>query len=549
VLARDVLLDVLRSEGVRHIFGNPGSTELPLIDALAGANDLDYVLALQEASAVAMADGYAQITGRPAFLNLHTSAGLGNAIGNLTNAGVVGTPLVVTAGQQDERHIAADPMLSGDLVGLARPVSKWAHELRTADELAVYVRRAFHDAASPPAGPVFLALPMNLLEEEFRGPLPSRTSIERGIVPAALPELAHLLAEVPVGELAIVVGDEVSAAGGGGVEDVVALADALGAPVFGSPLHSTGLFVGRHPLWAGQLPLSAAQVNSTLQPFRRVLLLGGQPFMAYPYTPAEALPAGTELLHVSPDPRWLGRYYAARLALIGDPAATAAALVPLLADRVDGTAVAKARAEATARRGDDEAALEAKALARYGPTPVHPMAAVHAALRAMPADAIVVDEAITNGGYVHGFHHGLAPGRYLRCRGGGLGWGMPAAVGAALADPGRPVICVVGDGAALYSVQSLWTAARLRMPVVFVVVNNRQYLILKRNLEGMRATSVAEQRFVAMDLDDPPVDYVELAAGFGVDGTLVKHADDITDAVRSAVERGGPHLVEVPITG
>jgi len=506
------------------------------------------VLALQEASAVAMADGYAQITGRPAFLNLHTSAGLGNAIGNLTNAGVIGTPLVVTAGQQDERHLAADPMLSGDLVGLARPVAKWAHELRTADELAVYVRRAFHDAANPPAGPVFLALPMNLLEEEFHGPLPARTPIERGAVPSALPDLVKLLAEVMVGELAIVVGDEVTAGGGAGVADVVALADVLGAPVFGSPLHSTGLFLARHPLWAGPLPLTAAQVNTTLQPFRRVLLLGGQPFMAYPYTAAEALPAGTELLHVSSDARWLGRYHAARLALLGDPAATAAALVPLLAAHMDAGAVTAAKTAAAAKRAQDEADVEAKVRARYGAAPVHPMVAAHATLAALPADAVVVDEAITTGVYVQGFHHDLAPGRYLRCRGGGLGWGMPAAVGAALAAPGQPVVCVVGDGAALYSVQSLWTAARWRLPVVFVVVNNRQYLILKRNLEGMRATSVTEQRFVAMDLDDPPVDYVALAAGFGVAGTRVDHADEITQAVRAAIERGGPHVVEVPIT-
>ncbi|MEJ7582823.1 MAG: thiamine pyrophosphate-binding protein [Acidimicrobiales bacterium] len=128
---RDVVLEVLRSEGVSHLFGNPGSTELPLMDALVGADDLHYVLGLQEATVVAVADGYAQATGRPAFLNLHTSAGLGNAIGNLTNAKANGTPLVVTAGQQDERHLAADPLLSGDLVGLARSVSKWAHEVRT----------------------------------------------------------------------------------------------------------------------------------------------------------------------------------------------------------------------------------------------------------------------------------------------------------------------------------------------------------------------------------------------------------------------------------
>jgi benzoylformate decarboxylase len=547
MLAREVLLDVLRSEGVRHIFGNPGSTELPLIDALAGAEDIGYVLALQEASAVAMADGYAQITHRPAFLNLHTSAGLGNAIGNLTNARVIGTPLVVTAGQQDERHIAADPLLSGDLVGLARPVAKWVHELRTADELAIYMRRAFHDAASAPTGPVFLALPMNLLEDEFHGLVPPPTRIERASVAPALEELATLLGETPIGQLAIVVGDEVNA--GDGVSEVVALAELLGAPVFGSPLHATGVFLGRHALWRGQLPMSASQMASVLAPFRRVLLLGGQPFMVYPYTAAEPLPDGTELLHVSPDPAWLGRYHPARLAVVGDPAATCAALVPRLEARVDPSAVARALAVAHERRTRQNEELEDRARTAYGPAPIDPLAAAHAVLSATPEEAIVVDEAITTGVHVHALHRNMAPGRYLRCRGGGLGWGMPAAVGAALAAGGPPAICVVGDGSALYSPQALWTAAHLDLPVVFVVVNNRKYLILKRNLQAMAGTSVATGRFVAMDLDRPPADFVALAGAFGVGASRIDHAADIGDALRGAIDQGGPHLIEVPITG
>nr|MDQ3294002.1 thiamine pyrophosphate-binding protein [Actinomycetota bacterium] len=164
VTGREVLLEVLRTEGVTHVFGNPGSTELPFVDALAAADDIHYVLALQEATAVGMADGYALATRRPAFLNLHTSAGLGNAIGNLTNARANGTPLVVTAGQQDERHLADDPLLSGPLTELAAPTAKWAHEVRSLGELGTMLRRAFADAAKAPAGPTFLSLRMDILE-------------------------------------------------------------------------------------------------------------------------------------------------------------------------------------------------------------------------------------------------------------------------------------------------------------------------------------------------------------------------------------------------
>src|SRR6476646_1830147 len=208
--ARDALLEVLRTEGVRHLFGNPGSTELPLIDALAGADDLQYVLALQEASVVGMAEGYAMATGVPSFVNLHTSAGLGNAIGALTNAQANHTPIVVTAGQQDYRHIVTDPLLAGDLTGLARSVSKWVHEVRTAGELGTILRRAFHDAASAPEGPVFVSLPMDLLDGESESEAPPASRIHRGAIAASLAELAQLLTDPPIGKVAIVVGDEVA---------------------------------------------------------------------------------------------------------------------------------------------------------------------------------------------------------------------------------------------------------------------------------------------------------------------------------------------------
>src|SRR5205823_6382747 len=202
--------------------------------------DIHYVLALQEAAAVGMADGYAQVTERPAFLNLHTSAGLGNAIGNLTNAQANGTPLVVTAGQQDRRHIVADPLLAGDLVGLARPVAKWAHEVRTVGELGTILRRAFHDAASHPAGPVFVSIPMDILDEEAGEPAPPPSVIERRAVAGGLTELADLLAGTDRDRLAIVAGDEVPAAGA--TDALVAVAEALGVRVHGSPLHSTTVF-------------------------------------------------------------------------------------------------------------------------------------------------------------------------------------------------------------------------------------------------------------------------------------------------------------------
>ncbi|MEA3215836.1 MAG: benzoylformate decarboxylase [Acidimicrobiia bacterium] len=541
----DVLLDVLRSEGVSHLFGNPGSTELPLMDALADAGDLDYVLALQEATAVAAAEGYARVTGRPAFLNLHTSAGLGNAIGNLTNAQANRTPLVVTAGQQDYRHIVNDPLLSGDLVGIARSVSKWAHEVRTVDEIGTIVRRAFHDAASQPGGPVFVSLPMDLLEQETAQGAPAPTVIDRGSVGGSLDELADLLASVPPGKLGIIAGDEVSYSGG--VAALVELAEALGAPVHGASLHATGVFPQSHPLYADTFAPSAPAIAKALSGYDRVFMVGGHGFTVYPYNPGAVLPPHVELLQVSPDPATLGRFYPTRLAVLGDPKATLEALLPLVRSKADSGRVRQEIEERGAARRKLLDQMEAEAHRRYDASPTEPMAAAHALVRALPPRTPVVDEAITTGFFVRRFHHDSAPDRYFFCKGGGLGWGMPFALGVSLGLGGEPTLCVVGDGAAMYSCQALWTAAHRHLPVVFAVVNNRQYLILKNNLRGMQGRSVNKGNFVAMDLDTPAVDYVGLARAMGVDATLVERPSDIAEATRAAMASGRPHLLEIPI--
>ena len=539
-----VLLDVLRTEGVTHVFGNPGSTELPLIDALAAAEDLHYVLALQEASVVAMAEGYAVATWRPAFVNLHTMAGTGNGIGALTNARANGSPLVVTAGQADYGHIEVDPLLSGDLESLARPVTKWSHELRVTREIGTLMRRAFHDAASAPTGPVFVSLPMSMLDDEGDWPLPPPSRIERASGPAALDALVAAVRDVPVGSLALVFGDEAPSLGWG---PLVALAEALGAPVFGSPVHGRQVFPPSHPLWQGALNVAATAIRAQLAPYQRVLLLGGQAFMVYPFTDGSPLPDGCDLVHVNADPGQLGRAHATVLGVVSDPGMAAAAIAARLADApLAGAADALAAAQAASTERDR--ARSETALARYGDAPLHPEAAVHAALGAAGPDACVVDEAITTGGFVRRHVRPADPTSYLFNRGGGLGWGIPAACGVALAhDRTRPVVCIVGDGSTMYSPQALWTAARERLPLVVVVVDNGHYAILKGLLRGRKGPSVDTGTYVGMDLGDPFVDHAALARSLGCDAHDVGSADELRERVAAAVESGRPTLVHVPI--
>jgi benzoylformate decarboxylase len=328
---------------------------------------------------------------------------------------------------------------------------------------------------------------------------------------------------------------------------VADLARVLGAPVYGSPLHSREVYDPTDAMWAGMLAPSAAAIRATLEPYERVLLLGSHAFLVYPYSAGSPLPEGTELLHVSPDPAALAHAHPVRLGLVGSVGVTAFVLRIAVEGRMDAGAVAVAVAAAEAKRRQEIDRLETTAHERYGPAPLHPMAAAHALVRSIPPGTAVVDEAITTGGYVRGFHHRAVDDGYFFCKGGGLGWGMPAACGVSLARGGEPVLCVVGDGSAMYSPQALWTAAREQLPVVFAVVDNGEYRILKDYLRRMGAVSSKSGHFVGMDLE-PRVDFIALAQSMGVAATPVSSAADVGDAVSAALAAGGPHLLHVPIT-
>jgi benzoylformate decarboxylase len=386
---------------------------------------------------------------------------------------------------------------------------------------------------------------MDLLEQETAQGAPAPTVIDRGSVGGRLDELADLLASVPPGKLGIIAGDEVSSSGG--VAALVELAEALGAPVHGASLHATGVFPQSHPLYADTFAPSAPAIAKALSGYDRVFMVGGHGFTVYPYNPGAVLPPHVELLQLSPDPATLGRFYPTRLAVLGDPKATLEALLPLVRSKADSGGVRQEIEERGAARRKLLDQMEAEAHRRYDASPTEPMAAAHALVRALPPRTPVVDEAITTGFFVRRFHHDSAPDRYFFCKGGGLGWGMPFALGVSLGLGGEPTLCVVGDGAAMYSCQALWTAAHRHLPVVFAVVNNRQYLILKNNLRGMQGRSVNKGNFVAMDLDTPAVDYVGLARAMGVDATLVERPADIAEATRAAMASGRPHLLEIPI--
>jgi benzoylformate decarboxylase len=544
-----VLLEVLRSEGVRYIFGNPGTTELPLIDALVDAPDISYVWALQEASAVAMADGYAQAAGRPGVLNLHTAGGLGHGLGNLLNASVSGTPLVVTAGQQDSRHTLTDPLLFGDLVSIATPAVKWAKEIARVDQIPTLVRRAFHDCNAAPTGPVFLSLPLDIMEEMTAIDIGEVSVIDRSSVAGSLDRLAEYLAAIPPGKLAIIAGDEISASNA--AAETVLLAEALAAPVFGSSWPAHIPFPTSHPLWIGNLPTRANEIAQNLKAYDAIFALGGKSLITILYTEGSAVPNGIEVFQLSADARDLGRTYPTKLSVVGDIRASLTVLLSLLAPKIASRAKAYTALRKHAARDQEarRARLVAAADAEFAKPVTTPLVAGREMARAIGPNIAIVDEAPATLGHLRAFLNTSSTHQYSFSRGGALGWGMPAAVGFSLGIDRAPVVSIVGDGAALYSPQALWTAAHEKLPVTFVVVNNREYNILKKYMASQPSSaSVRANRFIAMDIVDPAIDFLALAASMGAPARRVERAADIAPAIEAGIASGVPNLIEIPIS-
>jgi benzoylformate decarboxylase len=544
-----LMLEVLRSEGVRYIFGNPGTTEMPLLGAVADAPDISYVLGLQEACVVAMADGYAQASGRPGFVNLHAAGGLGNAMGALIHAQVSNTPLVVTAGQPDQRHGFTDSLLSGNLVGIAGPVVKSAREIVLPDQIPVLLRRAFHDCVATPAGPTFLSLPLDVMESMTAVSAGRVSRIERNAVAGSLDELADALAAIRPGKLALIAGDEIFTSGASA--ETVALAESFGAPVFGSSWPRQIPFPTAHPLWAGNLAFKASESRAQLEHFDAVFALGGHSAITYTYSEGAPIPSNCRLFQLSAHVGDLGRTYATELSCVGDIKVSLQALLSVLPPKLEQhrEAISTLREQASHARVMARAKLEARVATEWDAPKTTPFTAAAQIARAIGPDVAIVDEAAVTMFHVRSFLNSGSSRQYFFMRSAILGWGMPAAVGVSLGLDRQPVVALLGDGASLYSPQALWTAARERLPVTFVVVNNREYNILKNYMrQQSHCPSTRTLRFIGMEITDPAIDFLALAVGLGVAARRVDRAADIAGAVADGIASGRPNLIELPVS-
>jgi benzoylformate decarboxylase len=542
--AARAVIEILRDEGVDRVFGNAGTTELPLLAELADAPGIAYVLGLQEASVVAMADGYARATGGVGFANLHVAAGLANGLSNILNATRSRIPLVITAGQQDTRHLDHDPFLAGDLVALAAPTCKSAVEVHRAADVPAVLRRAFLTAVTPPAGPVFVSLPMDLLLADVGEELPGRSARAEPGAAGGITEAAATLrgARAP----ALVIGDGVGREDAVGV--AVALAEALRADVHGQPFADRVGFPARHRLFRGALEPVNAGIRRALDGHDVVFVIGAHAFAPHYYTATAAVASDTTLIQLDSDPGVVGRNYPVAHALIGGIRPSLEALVAAI-----GPGGGEAHTDAPG--GDGPAAEGAAA---DGPvaedtgspsdTTFDAAAAAAALAGALPPDAVVVEEAVTSAGPLRRALAPERPGAYHRAAGGGLGWGLGAAVGFALGAPAAPVVAALGDGAAMYGIQGLWTAARAGVDVTFVIFNNRRYHALRRGFAHVGLADVDLAAVPGTELTEPSIDWPALAGSLGVDAVSVTDGPGLQAAVRDAAAADGPRVIDARLS-
>lgn len=544
----EAMYEAMVREGVRYVFGNPGTTELPLMDLFAARDEIEYILALHEDSALGIAAGYAEATGRAAVVNLHTNPGLAHALGNLYNAYRAGTPLVVTAGQQDTRAMIDDPLLYADMLELARQHTKWVWEAHHASEIPVAMSRAFKIAETAPTGPVFVSLPVNAMEERARIDLPPRTEIGSRIRgdKSSIEKAAAIM--VSAKNPAIIAGD--GCARSGALAAIAKLAELIAARVHAEPLNSLLVFPTAHPLYAGPLFANAKQVAAQLEGTDVILTIGANNLAPLVHTGERMLPPSARLIQISPDERELGKNYPAEVAILADALASVEELIEAIASMLNDSTcelLARRREAIEARIGQARAAFAEQACATPDDGPMSPGFVAREMRRHADERAVLVDESVTSTAYVRTLFDLAEPNSYFYAKGGSLGLGLPSAVGVKLAMPERQVICAVGDGSALYSIQALWTAARYKLAVVFVVFNNASYMILKGGLLAMQGASVQRGKFVGMDITEPEVDFIRLAESMGVEARRVSRAAELGAALDWALGQSGPTLLDVAI--
>lgn len=542
----------LVDHGVDAIFGNPGTTENPLLISLIDHPELTYYVALHEGVAVCAAGAYAQATGRTTVANVHVAPGLGNAIGMMYGALKARVPLIVTAGQQDTRLLLREPLLSHDLVGMAAPVCKWAVQAQTPDEIGPIMAQAISVANEYPRGPVFVALPNNVMEGETD--VGVRQASFAPLLQGADAQALQSLADMLVGAAAplIIVGDDVAVCDANdALADLVA---ASGAVVRSDFLQARQCIAADHPNLAGAMPVDAKGIHEVIAAHDMLLMVGGPMLDEVWFDAVDPLPENIGVAQLESHPALIGQVFTPEIAAVGalaDSLTTLCEAVKVIGG--DGYAAAATRrnerlAEEKVRQLDSFASHVSGG---QGRKPMLPAVALQALADALPAGVVIVDESITAEGMLQLALKPQGAQDFFAGRGGGIGQGIAGALGVAAAHPHQLVVAVSGDGSAMYSIQALWSAAHHDMNLLFVILANREYRVLKHNVDNHRKrfNDPSDQPYPHMDLTDPGLSFVDMAAGMGMPGRQCTTPGEVAEAVVAAHSTKGPFLLEMMVAG
>ena len=515
VTVKDATFGLLRAFGITKVFGNPGSTELPFLADWPG--DIDYVLGLQEASCIGMADGYAQATRNAGFVNLHSAAGVGNALGNIYTAYRNQTPLVITAGQQARSILPLQAFLQAERASeFPRPYVKYSVEPARPEDVPAAIARAYYTAMQPPCGPTFVSVPIDDWMHATAPVEARQVSRELGPDPASMKALASAIAESK--RPALVVGPGVDRAQA--VDLMVVVAERAKAAVWVSPFSARCSFPERHPQFAGFLHASPAQLSDALREHDLVVVIGAPVFTFHVEGHASIFDGGTTIFQITDDPT------AAAVTPRGTSiVATMKPALSMLLDLLPETkrAAPLGRALPPAPKAGD-------------PIPVEYL--LHTLSNAMPGDAVLVEEAPSHRPAMQKFMPMRGQDSFYTMASGGLGYSLPAAVGMALGRGNVRTVCLVGDGSAMYSIQALWTAAQRKLPLTVVVINNAGYGAMRSFSQVMQVRNVP-------GLDIPGLDFVKLAQGHGCEAMRVTKSSELAPALQHALSYNGTSLVEV----
>ena len=542
---KHALLQMFVAEGVNYVFGNPGTSETPMMTILPEYKDLDYILVLQEGVAVGMAEGYGRSTGTVPLVSLHIDNGMANGLSLMIDQLRSGTPMVMTAGNKDIRKLGPG---RSDLAELARPFAKWSAEITHAGQVPSIIRRAFQEAKTSPTGPVFVGMSANAFDDVADVNIQPSTDVVQNSStdPNTLEEVCDLLstASKPI----MIIGDRLNGAN----QAAVKLAETAGIPVYGHGSFEVN-FPATHPLWQGNLSVRNPDAVKAIRSADLIIAAGCTVFDDFFYQAEDIIPKSAKLVHIDSDPSSVGKSEPSDIAILAAPSEVITQLAESVSYEFTGT-----KAEEAALRVKDAASVSSarreafakSAMKQRNMSPMSPSTFAATFADALPSDATVFNDGISTGGLIFEAMSPDERGSYYAIRGGAIGWGMGATMGVQLGQPDRPVVGVMGDGTAIMTIQALWTAANSNIPAVFVICNNRSYRILKLNsnvyhrMQGLQTP----ESYVASDFD-LPLDFKSQADAYGVEGVRVETPDELTKQIQRGCELNKPLVIDAVIDG